>query len=764
MAILRGLAPMPWPADYKSAATAVAEKENKKSITSLWLSHGLDEGGIETLTQATQSGGRLEFVSPVAEKLPLLLRPAKALNRPADPKNPQAPIRIDIDGPKNIPKTMPVSVHAQGKNGQILDIQSATLSPEKLPSTISFDIMDSLQGDLSQFRIAERKGAGAVFLLDDQSRKRDIGIVGAAEKSESETLMEDSFYIARALEPYANIKHGNITDLIAQKLPIIVLPDIAAMPAETLNALETWVKEGGLLLRFSGPNMAESTADQFLLPVPLRSGGRSLSGAMTWEKPQKIAPFPETSPLYGLDIPPEMTVTQQILADPAQDLSGKIWAQLEDGTPLITAAPLEKGLIVLIHTSAGPEWSDLSLSGLYVNVLRRITALSGTNLKTQAPVGNAVLEPVLMMDGFGALVPPAPNIMPLPAKDAEKTIPSAQHPPGLYAHGGLQFALNLGTSLPRLKAADNLPAGITQRHYESTYEVDLMPFFLGLALSLFFLDWAVMIILSGTLARLSFSTKARTAAVILLMILPWPANAADEDDILYAGGLYLAYMKTGDTELDALSQEGLEKLALVLKQRTSVEPDGVIGLDPENDTLGFFPLIYWPITPAQNPPSDVALKNIQLYLDHGGTILFDTRDQNRATNAMVSSPGTQALRAVTGSINIPPLSPIADDHVLGRSFYLMKKFPGRFENGTLWIAQEGTSGRDGVSPVIVGSNDWASAWASFSERTNRYDPTMRDTQPEMAMRFGVNIVMYALTGNYKADQVHIPFILERLGK
>ena len=94
----------------------------------------------------------------------------------------------------------------------------------------------------------------------------------------------------------------------------------------------------------------------------------------------------------------------------------------------------------------------------------------------------------------------------------------------------------------------------------------------------------------------------------------------------------------------------------------------------------------------------------------------------------------------------------------------MKNYPGRFENGTLWIAQEGTSGRDGVSPVIVGSNDWASSWASFSERTNRYDPTMRDTQPEMAMRFGVNIVMYALTGNYKADQVHIPFILERLGK
>ena len=37
-------------------------------------------------------------------------------------------------------------------------------------------------------------------------------------------------------------------------------------------------------------------------------------------------------------------------------------------------------------------------------------------------------------------------------------------------------------------------------------------------------------------------------------------------------------------------------------------------------------------------------------------------------------------------------------------------------------------------------------------------------QREMAYRFGINLVMYAFTGNYKADQVHIPAILERLGQ
>jgi hypothetical protein len=39
-----------------------------------------------------------------------------------------------------------------------------------------------------------------------------------------------------------------------------------------------------------------------------------------------------------------------------------------------------------------------------------------------------------------------------------------------------------------------------------------------------------------------------------------------------------------------------------------------------------------------------------------------------------------------------------------------------------------------------------------------------DQQREMAVRFGINVVMYALTGNYKTDQVHVPALLERMGQ
>ena len=72
---------------------------------------------------------------------------------------------------------------------------------------------------------------------------------------------------------------------------------------------------------------------------------------------------------------------------------------------------------------------------------------------------------------------------------------------------------------------------------------------------------------------------------------------------------------------------------------------------------------------------------------------------------------------------------------------------------------------DGVSSILVTANDFASAWA-LDERGRPLYPAVPggEAQREMAFRTGVNIVMYALTGNYKADQVHVPALLERLGQ
>ena len=74
---------------------------------------------------------------------------------------------------------------------------------------------------------------------------------------------------------------------------------------------------------------------------------------------------------------------------------------------------------------------------------------------------------------------------------------------------------------------------------------------------------------------------------------------------------------------------------------------------------------------------------------------------------------------------------------------------------------------DGVTPVVIGGNDWAAAWAVDDMGVAMF-PVGRgfagERQREMATRFGINLIMHVLTGNYKSDQVHVPALLERLGQ
>jgi len=755
LSILRGLEPLPWPADYRAAKTLIEKKPPRGNVLSLWLAHGLDEGRMDILARSLQTQGELHYIAPPPEKLPILLQM---------PKTAGYTIKAAITAPKQIPAGLPVSVQAMAENGRILDHQNIVLSPETIPHEVTFDIPEALRNDISQFRIGGRSGAGGIFLLDESSSRRFVGIAAPSEKSETAPLIEAGYYLKRALEPYTTLTIGAIGKIIEQNPSVIILPDIGAMPAGTLESLEQWVKDGGLLLRFAGPNMTRNQGENYLVPVRLRKTGRSLEGSLTWHEPLKLAAFSESSPFYGFKIPDDVTVTQQILPELSQNIEDRTWASLSDGTPLITASPLEQGMLVLVHTTTTPEWSDFALSGLFVQILRRIVSISGSTGGAQTSLTTGNLEPLLMIDGFGNLKEPASFVQSIPAADLGKTMPGPTHPPGLYGGRGTQAALNIGTRITALKSAGKLPSGVIKGEYGTDYEHDLMPYLLYAALILLLADWLLMLVLAWGSALFSFKTPARiTGFFILFLLTVQPLQAQNpESDNLYADGLYMAYMRTGNPSVDAISHKGLDSLAQVLRQRTSVEPAGTVGLNPEYDELAFFPIIYWPITEGQPILSPKAISNIQYYLDHGGTILFDTRDQNYSAGSMRGTKNTNILRRMTSGLNLSPLMPIPKDHVLGKSFYLLDSFPGRYTDGSLWVEQQSANGRDGVSSIIIGSHDWASAWAA--RRGERSAMSGGARQQEMAVRFGVNLVMYALTGNYKADQVHVPFILERLGQ
>src|SRR5581483_5060823 len=100
--------------------------------------------------------------------------------------------------------------------------------------------------------------------------------------------------------------------------------------------------------------------------------------------------------------------------------------------------------------------------------------------------------------------------------------------------------------------------------------------------------------------------------------------------------------------------------------------------------------------------------------------------------------------------------------VLNRSFYLMHNLPGRYADGAVMV-ERGSAANDGASSVIIGSNDWAGAWAKDASGIPMFAAVPGgETQREMSYRAGVNMVMYAMTGNYKSDQVHVPAIMQRL--
>ena len=197
-------------------------------------------------------------------------------------------------------------------------------------------------------------------------------------------------------------------------------------------------------------------------------------------------------------------------------------------------------------------------------------------------------------------------------------------------------------------------------------------------------------------------------------------------------------------------------------------------MDISADELAFYALIYWPIDTGQPTPSAETMAKVDTFMKNGGTILFDTRDAGGFNTSGSDTPESERLRAILAFVDVPPLEPVPPDHVLTKAFYLLSEFPGRWANSELWVeslteapqdASRPARGGDGVSPIIITGNDLAAAWAIDEEGLWLYPTVPADPrQRELAFRAGVNVVMYALTGNYKADQVHVPALLERLGQ
>lgn len=782
----QALRPQPYQPDRVAAAKHLTEFVKAHSGGRIvWISDGLaheDSNDFAlALKNAEASGARVETLGDAHANLALAAPMNRAKSLSVDV------MRASVTGPAQ------ATLSANDAKGRTLGRLTVDFG-DKLRTTASFDLPIEVRNDASLLRIEGEKSAGAVALLDSRSGVKRVALIAGVGADEAQPLLSPLHYLEKAFGPFAQTRLARpgatepALELLAEHPNVVVLADVSLPSGESFDALAKFVEEGGALVRFAGPRLANA-ADS-LLPTRLRRNGRVLGGAMSWETPKALAEFDAVSPFAGLPASKDVSVQRQVLAEPDPGLAAKTWARLDDGTPLVTAERRGKGMIVLFHVNADTSWSNLPISGLFVDMLKRIVELS-PQTATASDVDDSVaaqgsnagdpgaFSPRQILDGFGALGEPSSMAQPIPAGFTGPA--SAEHPPGFYGAAEMVVAVQTLSAADTLRPFDFNAAGQTPSPLQSNRVYDFRPPLLALALIAFIFDTLISMLMSGKRSRQGFGLAVGALAMALVLAPNYEARGGNDESSAHspreaALQSRLAYVVSGDRQVDDAARAGLEGLSTALAMRTSFAPAEPAAVDPAKDELAFYPMLYWPIVAGAPQPTAKTAAKVAAYMKQGGTIIFDTRDALLQRTGDAPTPEGQWLRDFAKNLDLPELEVAPRDHVITKTFYLLDNFVGRYVTGETWVealppeSKEAGEARpvratDSVSAIVITSNDLAGAWAQDKNGQPLYPLTPGGArQREMALRGGVNLVMYTLTGNYKSDQVHVRDLLERLGQ
>ncbi|HUG61048.1 MAG TPA: DUF4159 domain-containing protein [Methylomirabilota bacterium] len=791
---LAAIAPRSWSPDHAEFADALSGAAAANA-----------PGDIVWVAEPADDGSGAAFAANLAALAPS----AGIAVAGADAPPPVAVVAVAHDGDglaatvKRIDGATPAAgtIRALDRRGVLLDERDYAFESGGTETAVAFELPLELRNEIARVEAVGADSASAVQLLDDRWRRRTVGLISGVPSDRAQPLLSPTYYLTRARSPFADIREPRspaidtaVGGYVEDGIAAIVMADVGTLSGEIAEATARFVERGGVLIRFAGPRLAAGEDD--LVPVALRRGGRTLGGSLTWEEPQALASFAETGPFADIAVPGDVEVERQVLAEPTVDLAENTWASLSDGTPLVTASQRGAGWIVLFHVTADTSWSNLPLSGSFVEMLRRAVALgssTGPATADRAVTTDALLAPMALLDGRGRFISPPSDVRGVPAASAASVLAARETPAGLYGSEDAFRAVNLmrpDTPFARLdlSALDDRAVTLPLR---TASGVPLEPWLFGAAFLLLLADALIVIALVGGLRFLMPGRRESTAAVLaaaaFLLVAPGAGLAqglsAEDQKLLDAvTSTRLAYVETGDSTVDETSRLGLWALTRFLAARTALEAGEPFAVDPALDDLSVYPLIYWPVTTDTPVPTPATMSRVDAFMKSGGTMLFDTRDQlSSIPGATGGTAESDRLREMLATLDIPQLEPVPLDHVLTKAFYLLDEFPGRMVGSPLWVEasrgdeedlafEQGGEVRpvrtgDGVTPILITGNDFAGAWAADDAGNFLYPVVPGEPrQREFALRAGVNIVMYALTGNYKADQVHVPALLERLGQ
>lgn len=477
--IVLGLEPMPWPENRQAALEALAGLDAAAQASVVWLSNGLGDDGTLALVQRLQQFGTLTVLEDGARDAAQLLVPPRF-----DGDNLTATVRRPVGALEET-----VNVIASAEDGRVIARTEVVFGVGQTEAPASFNLPAELRNQLSQISIEGENSAGAVVLLDERWRRRPVGMVTSVASQPAQQLLSEFHYIGQALDPYVDLRQGSVEDLLQGDLSVVVLGDSNPVDEASRRRLDEWIRNGGTVLRFAGPRLAEASDD--LVPVELRhQGGRTMGGSMSWGQPARLAPFDANTPFEGLAMPAnrdDITVRRQVLAQPGLNADEQIWARLEDGTPLVTAEQRGEGWLVLVHTTASAEWSNLSMSNLFVDMLRAVVSHS-QGVRASLDEANT-LPPWRTLDGLGRLDTPMSGARGLTAQAIESGIVSPRHPPGFYGGADVRRAHNLASGVVSLEPIPTLPGDVTRKIYEDDRATDMKGALLAIALALAMIDY-----------------------------------------------------------------------------------------------------------------------------------------------------------------------------------------------------------------------------------------------------------------------------------
>lgn len=476
------LSPQSWPVDREAARGVISSLQSTGNSPVIWISNSIDDGHADTMVNTLADYGHLTIIEDESHNMVRLLRP---------PEISGDQMTVTVERPEaGMENSM--SVTASDEKGYPLAETTVVFGAGETKATATLDMPLELRNRMTRLAIDGESSAGATILLDEHWRRRPVGLIdsSAGMEKNASPLLDESHYLEKALAPHSSYREDSVQDLMDDGVSVMVMTDDVTLSRQEREKVKEWVAQGGTLLRFAGPRLAAEGQDDDLLPVRLRPDIRHIGNRLAGQEKGGLASFSEDSPFYGIKIPDDIKVNMTVTAEPGFETTENTWARLNDGTPFVTARQEGDGWIVLVHSTGDAGWSNLPLSGLFVDMMKAVVAHSQGEAGIDAK-DDISLPPYKSLNGQGRLVDPPPSARALTGKDIQGGDVSAAHPPGYYGTASARYAHNLAAGVPTLKPLpDELPADVVKAPYrQDDQEQGFMGPLLTGAFAIFLIDW-----------------------------------------------------------------------------------------------------------------------------------------------------------------------------------------------------------------------------------------------------------------------------------